>query len=97
MAPQAPVLSRRIAALWCPPGAFAIRDFTPVHLMLIQLLATAALLAPATTPATSAVPTAQPCSEGHGKLSWFEGSYEEALAKAASEKKIIFMDFWTDW
>ncbi len=65
--------------------------------MFIQLLATAALLAPATTPVTNPVPTVQPRAGDHGKLNWFAGTYEEALAKAAAEKKIIFMDFWTEW
>jgi thiol-disulfide isomerase/thioredoxin len=33
----------------------------------------------------------------HGKLAWFEGGYEAALAKAKAENKLIFIDFWTTW
>ena len=57
--------------------------------MLFSLLAAAALVAPAETPA--------PAAEDHGAITWFEGTYEEALAKAAAEDRLVFIDFWTDW
>jgi thiol-disulfide isomerase/thioredoxin len=34
---------------------------------------------------------------GHGKVAWFQGSYEEALAEAKASKKLVFIDFWTTW
>jgi tetratricopeptide (TPR) repeat protein len=33
----------------------------------------------------------------HGKIKWFEGTYQELLAKAAEEDKVIFLNFYTDW
>jgi thioredoxin-like negative regulator of GroEL len=33
----------------------------------------------------------------HGRLDWFDGSFEQALAKAKAEKKILFIDFWAGW
>jgi hypothetical protein len=53
--------------------------------MLLHLLASASLALPATAP------------DDHGKLPWYEGTYTELLAKAKAEKKIIFLDFWTEW
>ena len=35
--------------------------------------------------------------DGHGKIAWFQGSYEEALAEAKNSKKLVFLDFWTSW
>jgi thiol-disulfide isomerase/thioredoxin len=34
---------------------------------------------------------------GHGKIAWYPGTYEEALAEAKSSKKLVFIDFWTTW
>lgn len=65
--------------------------------MLIPLLAAAVLAVPAMTPPRPSAPAMATVTDGHGKLNWFEGSYEEALAAAATEQKIIFMDFWTEW
>ena len=66
--------------------------------MFMTSLTLAALAAPAACP-----PNAR-CDElvarkavDHGKLSWFKGSWEELLAKAKSEKKIVFLDFFTRW
>lgn len=54
--------------------------------MILQLLAGATLALPMTgTPVD------------HGKLPWFEGTYEEVLAKASAENKLVFIDFWTEW
>jgi thiol-disulfide isomerase/thioredoxin len=58
--------------------------------MLLTTLAAAALLAPATPPTPGPL-------DDHGKLAWFEGSFEELMAKAKEEDKIVFLDFWTDW
>jgi thiol-disulfide isomerase/thioredoxin len=33
----------------------------------------------------------------HGRLDWFGGTFAEALEKAKSEKKIVFVDFWASW
>ena len=38
-----------------------------------------------------------PVVEQHGKLPWFEGSYEEALLHAEASGRIVFVDFWTEW
>lgn len=54
--------------------------------MLLQILASTAL----------AVPSALP-DEDHGKLPWFDGSFNELIAKATAEEKLIFLDFWADW
>jgi len=63
--------------------------------MLLTSLAVAALMAP---PATHAAPAATTIALGdHGKIAWFEGSFEQALAKAKAENKLIFIDFWTEW
>ena len=52
-----------------------------------MLLTACALAALGTTPAAA----------GHGKLSWYEGTFEAAKAEAARTDKIIFIDFWADW
>ena len=57
--------------------------------MLLSLLAATVLCAP-----VSAAPSA---TLDHGQVDWFEGTYEEALAKAAEEERLVFIDFWTDW
>src|SRR4051812_7097083 len=31
----------------------------------------------------------------HGKLAWFQGSFDDAMREAARAKKTIFIDFWT--
>lgn len=60
--------------------------------MFLTACALAALSVPA------AVPAAAPAiDDGHGKLDWFEGTFEELLAESAKSEKIIFLDFWTDW
>ena len=66
--------------------------------MLITSLTLAALAAPAAYPqnAHDDELVAQNAVD-HGKLNWFEGSWKELLAKAASEKKIVFLDFFTKW
>lgn len=46
-------------------------------------------------PATTHVATAAPIE--HGKLNWFQGSFDTLLAEAVRTKKIIFVDFWTSW
>lgn len=71
--------------------------------MLIPLLTTVLLAAPAsqpTTPATEPLPALESTkgtAGDHGKLNWFDGTYEEALKSAKESKKLIFLDFWTDW
>ncbi len=54
--------------------------------MLLTLFASAALSLPAS-----------PAPADHGKLPWYEGTFEEALVEAKATNKIIFLDFWTDW
>ena len=63
--------------------------------MFFTSIALAALMSP---PATLAAPLASsPVFGGHGKLTWFEGSFDAALAKAKAENKLVFIDFWTSW
>ena len=31
------------------------------------------------------------------ELPWFHGSYDALMAKAKSEGKLVFLDFWTEW
>jgi hypothetical protein len=33
----------------------------------------------------------------HGKVAWFEGTFEQALAQAQAKKQLVFLDFWTEW
>jgi thiol-disulfide isomerase/thioredoxin len=56
--------------------------------MLLQSLAAAALAVAGVAGASA---------EDHGKLPWFEGTYEELMAKALDEDKLVFVDFWTNW
>lgn len=65
--------------------------------MLLTTLAVAALFtSPAAAPEAPALANTT-IVEGHGKIAWFTGTYEEALAKAKAENKIVFIDFWTTW
>ncbi|MFT7668377.1 MAG: thiol-disulfide isomerase/thioredoxin [Planctomycetota bacterium] len=68
--------------------------------MLIPLLIAAVLAVP--DPQLTATPdpepaSGKPCVIDHGKLNWFEGTYEEALVSAAKSKQLVFIDFWTEW
>lgn len=64
--------------------------------MLIISIAVAALMTPpAAASSHAAAPSA--VSSDHGKLAWFEGSFEDVLAKAKASNKIVFLDFWTSW
>jgi len=70
--------------------------------MLLTTLAVATLwTAPplAGAPAAGAGVAIEPRGGGgdHGKIPWFQGSFEEALAQAKASKKLIFVDFWTSW
>jgi thiol-disulfide isomerase/thioredoxin len=31
----------------------------------------------------------------HGRVEWFDGTFEQALAEATKQKKIVFLEFWT--
>lgn len=48
-------------------------------------------------PAPTHVAAAASAALEHGKLDWFQGSFDALLAEAARTKKIIFVDFWTSW
>lgn len=52
---------------------------------MLTALALAALTAPLST------------AEDHAGPDWFEGTWKEVLASAASEQKLVFVDFWADW
>ena len=63
--------------------------------MLLLSLATLALYLP---PAIALPPaTTHAVSADHGKLPWFEGSYEDALKEAKAKNKLVFVDLWTTW
>lgn len=36
-------------------------------------------------------------AQAHGKLAWFDGGFDAALAAAGREGRLVFLDFWTDW
>ena len=59
--------------------------------MLLQTIASSAL---ALAPSVAGAPA--PAFD-HGDLPWFEGTFEELVAKATAEEKLIFVDFWADW
>lgn len=60
--------------------------------MLHSLLTAAALsLAPAGADPAAAL------DDEHGKLPWFEGTWEELLQEAEAKEKIVFLDFWAEW
>lgn len=72
--------------------------------MLLSCLAAAAVLTPA-QPTVAIVPrvaereassSANPALD-HGKIEWFQGTFEEALARAKSQNQFVFVDFWTSW
>ncbi|MCZ6596855.1 MAG: hypothetical protein O7B99_04380 [Planctomycetota bacterium] len=66
--------------------------------MLITLCALAPLALPAGVPHASQESAAQETPEPvqHGKLTWFQGSFEELLQEAEKSGKIMFLDFWAD-
>jgi thioredoxin-like negative regulator of GroEL len=70
--------------------------------MMLTSLAIAPLLAIASLLSANPVapsPAVRPgiTTEEHGKLDWFQGSFEEALAQAKTSNKLVFVDFWTTW
>lgn len=66
--------------------------------MLLTSIALAALMSPPATAVPSGSPSAAVATRAdHGKLAWYEGSFDDALKKAKAENKIIFIDFWTEW
>lgn len=71
------------------------------NIMLLTILAALAMTTPSAVTApvsNSAVPSsAIVVVEDHGKIPWFTGTFDEAIAKAKAEKKLVFIDFWTTW
>jgi|GEM_PF-1148138 len=67
--------------------------------MLLPLLAATCIAAPSAQPlAAPPMPaTLSRVTCGHGRLSWFEGSFDEAAANASAQRRILFVDFWTEW
>lgn len=61
--------------------------------MLITSLALAALILVAPAPP---IPELPPVCVSQGKVDWFEGSLEEALARAVIEERAIFLHVWAD-
>jgi thioredoxin-related protein len=81
------------------------------HAMITSLLLTLSLTAaPACSPTSSEASESAPTTPlahgaaprtaslaGHGKLTWFQGSFDDLVRQATQSKKIIFIDFWTTW
>ncbi len=63
--------------------------------MLSLLLATTLSLPPAQTPTPAPAPT--PSKTEHGKVPWFAGGLDRALAEAKSSNKLVFVDFNAGW
>jgi thiol-disulfide isomerase/thioredoxin len=63
----------------------------------MQLPSLLAILLAALTATASPTSAALPAVEGRGRITWFEGTYEQALAEAARSDRILFLDFWTSW
>jgi len=61
--------------------------------MLTTPLALAALFLAAPRAPLPAPPVV---CEMQGKVDWFEGTFDEALARAASSKKLVFLEFWSE-
>lgn len=57
-----------------------------------MLTLTALVLGLAALPAPAA-----PLGPSHGRLDWFQGSFEELLAEARRDERLVFLDFWADW
>jgi thioredoxin-related protein len=53
-------------------------------LLLLATLLTSVQVRPAAVPETT-----------HGKIPWFSGTFEDALARAKTENKVVFVDLWT--
>lgn len=62
---------------------------------LLTPLAALALLAPAQTPPAGAPPAPTAARAAHGKLDWFQGSFDDLLDAARRSGRPIFLDFWT--
>lgn len=62
---------------------------------MLHILLALAVLSPSALETSPAAPPK--AAESHGKIPWFQGTFDEALARAASEKKLVFVDFWTTW
>lgn len=45
----------------------------------------------------AAAPRAHSFPGDHGRLDWFQGSFEKALEQAKQENKVVFIDFWASW
>lgn len=67
------------------------------HLALLLSAALPAVPSTQETPARVPIAEKPHATAEHGKLPWFQGTFEELLAEAAKTKKLVFMDFWTDW
>ena len=63
------------------------------------MLLSSLLLVTASTISATPVPviTEPTTPMDHGKLAWFDGTFDALVEKAEAEGKIIFLDFWADW
>jgi len=67
--------------------------------MFLSACALAGLAMPAATaPEPNPAPAlTAPAARDHGKLEWFEGTWDQLLAEAKRSNKIVFLDFWASW
>jgi thioredoxin-related protein len=83
----------RRAQLWRGITIAGTLSDTMIDSILLALCAVAmpaARIEPAPCPALTA-------GDEHGKLAWFNGSFDDAVREASRTKKLVFIDFWTTW
>jgi len=63
--------------------------------MILTWFAAASVLVPPPNGRPQGAPERARTGE-HGKIAWFSGSFDEALAEAKANQKLVFVDFWTE-
>ncbi|MBL8858892.1 MAG: thioredoxin family protein [Planctomycetes bacterium] len=65
---------------------------------MLHALLPLALFLPVSLPEAAAAPApVLATTADHGKIPWFTGTFDEAIARAKAENKLVFIDFWTTW
>ena len=54
-------------------------------------------LAPSGASAETRGASSLAAASDHGKVAWYSGGFEQALAEAKAKNKVVFIDFWTEW
>src|SRR6185436_15307371 len=68
---------------------------SPQHRTEDVNMRTLLFLLAALLPITAAARPVAAVENTHGKIPWFTGTFEEALARAKAENKVLFVDLWT--